>query len=204
MQSCSRLIKNAVQENETVGLFYALRASANHDKASNCRDARKARALIKDPSLTGSINTLEKNNCGNMAVSSGGKCMSDRSSAETARGNLEILSAQDAAGRPQTAYILKLQSTACLLAEDPMDNVESTRTVHIFGMNDAVHARIASFVGRTVVVTGRAFPALTPEAAEGWIDHIQAIPGQLIAIIREDPAVLDSCANYSVALVGPP
>jgi len=39
---------------------------------------------------------------------------------------------------------------------------------------------------------------------EGWVDHIKDIPAQLIDIIREDPAVLDSCANFSVALVGPP
>ncbi|NKB32450.1 MAG: hypothetical protein GKR91_05070 [Pseudomonadales bacterium] len=39
---------------------------------------------------------------------------------------------------------------------------------------------------------------------EGWVDHIKAIPAQMIDIVREDPAVLDSCANFSVALVGPP
>ncbi len=39
---------------------------------------------------------------------------------------------------------------------------------------------------------------------EAFVDHIKDIPGQLLQIIREDPAVLDSCANFSVALVGPP
>ena len=39
---------------------------------------------------------------------------------------------------------------------------------------------------------------------EAWVDHIKAIPQQMIDIVREDSAVLDSCANFSVALVGPP
>ena len=41
-------------------------------------------------------------------------------------------------------------------------------------------------------------------SAEAIIDHLKDIPRQLVEIIREDPAVLDSCSNFSVALVGPP
>jgi hypothetical protein len=63
VQACSRLIKNAAKENSTIGFFYALRASANTDKRSNCRDAQKARQLIKDPKLQGSIDALHKKNC---------------------------------------------------------------------------------------------------------------------------------------------
>lgn len=50
----------------------------------------------------------------------------------------------------------------------------------------------------------RARPEMTPEEAEGWIEHLQLIPGQLIDIAREDPAVIENCANFSVAMVGPP
>jgi hypothetical protein len=39
---------------------------------------------------------------------------------------------------------------------------------------------------------------------EAFVTHIKDIPGQLIEIILEDPEVLASCANFSVALVGPP
>lgn len=39
---------------------------------------------------------------------------------------------------------------------------------------------------------------------EAFVLHIKDIPGQLIEIIREDNEVLASCANFSVALVGPP
>ena len=44
----------------------------------------------------------------------------------------------------------------------------------------------------------------TAEEAEGWIEHISAIPGQFVEIVRGDPAVLDSCYNFQVAAVGPP
>ena len=40
--------------------------------------------------------------------------------------------------------------------------------------------------------------------AKAFVVHIKDIPGQLIEIILEDPEVLASCANFSVALVGPP
>lgn len=39
---------------------------------------------------------------------------------------------------------------------------------------------------------------------EAFVLHIEDIPRQLVEIIREDSEVLDSCENFSVALVGPP
>ncbi|MFT7471361.1 MAG: hypothetical protein ACI8XU_001257 [Kiritimatiellia bacterium] len=41
-------------------------------------------------------------------------------------------------------------------------------------------------------------------SADAFVDHIKDIPRQLVEIIREDPQVLASCENFSVALVGPP
>ena len=41
-------------------------------------------------------------------------------------------------------------------------------------------------------------------SAAAFVDHIKDIPRQLVEIIREDPEVLGSCENFSVALVGPP
>lgn len=41
-------------------------------------------------------------------------------------------------------------------------------------------------------------------SAEAFVEHAKDIPRQLVEIIQEDPAVLDSCSNFSVALVGPP
>ena len=39
---------------------------------------------------------------------------------------------------------------------------------------------------------------------EAFVEHVADIPRQLVEIIREDATVLDSCSNFSVALVGPP
>jgi hypothetical protein len=63
VQACSRLIDNARAENETVGFFYALRATANTDKASNCHDAHKALKLLKAPAVVESAKALAKSNC---------------------------------------------------------------------------------------------------------------------------------------------
>lgn len=63
VKACTRLINNAAAENETVGFFYALRATANTDKKSNCRDARKAIKLLKDPGVVEAAKSLAKSNC---------------------------------------------------------------------------------------------------------------------------------------------
>lgn len=88
-------------------------------------------------------------------------CMSDQSGEEIAEGKLSIASRRDAAGRPEKPYILTLAKPACLTAKDPEESVKSTRTIHIFSSEDKVHAKIARFVGKTVLVRGRPFAALT-------------------------------------------
>ena len=88
-------------------------------------------------------------------------CMSDQSSQEIAEGRLSIASRRDAAGRPEKPYILTLAKPACLDAKDPEESVKSTRTIHIFSSQDKVHAQIAKFVGKTVLVRGQPFAALT-------------------------------------------
>ena len=61
--ACTRLIDNAAQKNELVGYFHALRAIASTDRGRNCRDARMALQLLKDPQLAGHVRTLQKANC---------------------------------------------------------------------------------------------------------------------------------------------
>ena len=61
--ACTRLIDNSAKKNALVGSFYALRAIANTDKASNCRDAREALKLLENPNLIKHAKTLEKINC---------------------------------------------------------------------------------------------------------------------------------------------
>jgi hypothetical protein len=40
-----------------------------------------------------------------------------------------------------------------------------------------------------------------PEAMQ---EHLKAIPRQVVQIVRDDPKVLDSYANFVLALIGPP
>lgn len=40
-------------------------------------------------------------------------------------------------------------------------------------------------------------------APEGMVDHLKDIPGQLVEIVKDDPAVLDSFGNFIEALMGP-
>jgi YARHG domain len=63
VDACSRLISNAQAENEMVGMFYAMRASANTDQQQNCKDARKASTLTNAPKVRAIIQDLEKRNC---------------------------------------------------------------------------------------------------------------------------------------------
>lgn len=61
--ACTRLIDNAKAENEFIGFAYAMRATLNTDKASNCRDAKKAVQLVKAKAVVDGANKLIKENC---------------------------------------------------------------------------------------------------------------------------------------------
>ena len=61
--ACSRLIDNAKAENELIGFAYAMRAAANSDKASNCRDAQKAMKLVKAAAVVSGAKEIIKKNC---------------------------------------------------------------------------------------------------------------------------------------------
>lgn len=49
----------------------------------------------------------------------------------------------------------------------------------------------------------RTFGVSMGMSAEGMVDHLKDIPGQLVDIVKDDPKVLDSYANFRVALMGP-
>lgn len=85
-----------------------------------------------------------------------GSCMN--SSASASAEGMVTIRATDANAKP---YILKLSRSVCLEADDAADNVNSAREIHIFSSSSAVHSSIGRFVGRHVVVKGRAFPAHT-------------------------------------------
>jgi uncharacterized protein YceK len=88
-------------------------------------------------------------------------CMNDQSDAEPAQGTLRIVSAEDAAGRAETAYILQLPASVCLDTIDPADNVSESDRIHVFSSNPSVHSSIERYVGTNIKVRGRPFPAHT-------------------------------------------
>lgn len=63
VEACTRLIDNAETENELVGLFYAMRATANTDATANCSDAHKVLELTDDPKIIKGAKTLVEINC---------------------------------------------------------------------------------------------------------------------------------------------
>ena len=88
-------------------------------------------------------------------------CLQANVDDQVAQGVLTIGRAQDAAGRPERPYILQLRDTACLDAKDPDDAVKGTRTIHVFPANEALEPTFKRLVGRTVVVRGNPFAAMT-------------------------------------------
>lgn len=109
------------------------------------------------------------------AASAAVPCLSDKSDNETAVGRLAVGRAKDGAGRPERPYILTLSSPVCLTADDPDDNVANSNTIHIFSTEDAVAGKIVRFVGKSVRVRGRPFPALTAHHHAPIVMDINAI-----------------------------
>jgi hypothetical protein len=50
----------------------------------------------------------------------------------------------------------------------------------------------------------RAFAKSLGADPDGMIDHLKAIPREMVGIVKDDPKVLDSYDNFLVALRGPP
>jgi len=80
---------------------------------------------------------------------------------ERAEGRLTVGAFKDAADRPETAFILRLPTAACLDAEDGMDPVDATRTIHVYAADGAMQASLRRLVGRVVEVRGKPFSAHT-------------------------------------------
>lgn len=76
---------------------------------------------------------------------------------QRAEGRLTVGRFSDAAGRPETAYVLRLKRPVCLDGAEDDDARKGTRTIHIFSPNDGVARKIQRLVGRNVVVFGEPF-----------------------------------------------
>jgi hypothetical protein len=49
----------------------------------------------------------------------------------------------------------------------------------------------------------RAFGTSMGWSPDGMVDHLKDIPRQLVGIVQDDPKVLDSYKNFTLALMGP-
>ena len=50
----------------------------------------------------------------------------------------------------------------------------------------------------------RAFGTSMGASPDAMVDHLKDIPRQLVGIVKDDPKVLDSYKNFTLALMGPP
>ena len=76
---------------------------------------------------------------------------------QRAEGRLTIGRFSDAAGRPETAYILRLVKRVCLDGAEDNDARKGTRRIHVFSPEDALARKMRRLVGRKVVVLGEPF-----------------------------------------------
>jgi len=88
-------------------------------------------------------------------------CMQSNTDGAIAKGRLSLGQFEDAAGRPEQAFILTLPTPTCLSGEDDMDNVDDVGTIHVFSFDDALLAGLNGFVGKDVQVRGTPIPAHT-------------------------------------------
>jgi|GEM_PF-813649 len=96
-----------------------------------------------------------------LAPAHAGDCMIMDAGPQAVEGKISIEQRRDAADRLEYPYILTPFSHACLDGKDPKFEAIETKTVHIFSSNDALHARLKSYVGKTVLVWGTPFEAHT-------------------------------------------
>jgi hypothetical protein len=89
------------------------------------------------------------------------ECLKSNVKGQFTEGRLAIGRARDAAGRPETPYILRLAVNACLDADNRHDTVRRARTIHMFPADENMRRTFRLLVGKTVVVRGSPSAAYT-------------------------------------------
>jgi hypothetical protein len=82
-----------------------------------------------------------------LATSAVAECLKSNVEGQSAQGQLAIGRARDAAGRPETPYILRLASNACLDANNRDEAVRRARTIHIFPADEKLRPAFRRLVG---------------------------------------------------------
>ncbi len=106
------------------------------------------------------------------------------------------------AAAPEEAATFSIRQNDAPLCESPFWISLYELTVEVFAVG-ADKVQVRDFEEKLFAWV-RASDEFPGDSAEAFVEHVKDIPRQLIVIIREDSSVLDSCANFSVALVGPP
>lgn len=84
------------------------------------------------------------------------------------------------------------------------DHMRAFYALAVETMKDgADEAEIAAFEKKSYVIFGQ-FAASRGMKPEAMIDHLKAIPRQVISIAKEDPQALATFDNFVAAMVGPP
>src|SRR5262245_11460410 len=76
---------------------------------------------------------------------------------ESAQGRLTVGNFKDAAGRSETAFILRLSASVCLDGGDAEQRVKGTRAIHVYASDGKVQAALWQRVGKVVQVRGNPF-----------------------------------------------
>jgi hypothetical protein len=103
------------------------------------------------------------------------ECLKSNVKGQAAEGRLAIGRARDAAGRPETPYILRLASNACLDAANRDQAVRSARTIHMFPADENMRRTFRLLAGKTVVVRGSPSTASTAHHHAPIVMHVTEI-----------------------------
>ena len=112
---------------------------------------------------------------GPLASSAVAECLKSNVEGQSTEGRLAIGRARDAAGRPETPYILRLASNACLDAGNRDEAVRRARTIHMFPADENMRRMFRFLVGKRVVVRGRPSIASTAHHHARIVMHVTQI-----------------------------
>ena len=110
-----------------------------------------------------------------LASSAVAECLRSNVEGQSAQGRLAIGRARDAAGRPETPYILRLAANACLDAKNRDEIVRRARTIHIVPTDENLRRTLRHLVGKTVIVRGNPSIAYTARHHTRIVMHVTEI-----------------------------
>lgn len=104
-------------------------------------------------------------------------------------------------GAPADGATTSLQGDTRAWSDNPHMHAFFNLTRETLG-KDAPPLDFAAYREKSYTIF-RAFGVSMGMGAEGMVDHLKDIPAQLVDIVKDDPEVLDSYANFRTALMGP-